>query len=310
MKDVLLINNPQVYNITPSGRLFSEYLKDKGLNSVTYKKTDGPWSNQTNVLNSIKDTSFMKKEEAIGEGTIISSTISFFGRDMLRATKGGYLVIFSEQVRELQGFLKRCVELNEEGEEVIKTPVSMFNTLFPLSDAQYLWRQADIVVIQDDILVMNITRKGNFNIHDMRDYVEAARKEPLPIEEIFSKYVKTFTEFRFRLEVPVMAGAMCWVDNETPLEIELQDLISSVKPALAPVKPSIAAAMLATGSGSGLSESMDLDGDDCILKTAIVQTKFIERMSMNGVTINDESIGWEAQLGLFNKTKKSFEILS
>lgn len=310
MKNVLLINNPQSFRVTHSCTILEEYLKNNRMNSVGFKNTTGMWSKHTDILNSIRDTSFLKKEEAIGTGTILSSTISFFGRDMLRAAKGGFLIIISEQVKELQTFLKGCVSLDDDGQVVVKTPISMFNTLFPLSDAQYLWRQADIVAIQDDILVMNITRKGNFSIHDMRDYVNAAMKEPVPANDLFEKYVKTYDEFKFKLEVPVMAGAMSWVDNETPLEIELQGLISNNKAALAPVKASIAAAMLATGSGSGLSESMELEGEDCILKTAIVQTRFNERISINGVTINEESIGWEAQLGLFNKTRKSFEVLS
>jgi hypothetical protein len=166
-----------------------------------------------------------------------------------------------------------------------------------------------------DVIILEIERKSSFTYKDFDLWTELAHEfkheDADEAEEKLREYLVPFTEFDYKVKVPIMSGFMLPVLDEEVLEVDIAgtvDMAGSV-PA-APVKPSIAAAMLASGAGGKLDKGIELDGESCLIKTAITPIQMVETIEMNGQEEVVRTFTWEPQLGLFNKLRKEFQILS
>lgn len=122
--------------------------------------------------------------------------------------------------------------------------------------------------------------------------------------------IKTFNNFEFKLKIPLFSQDMAIVLTEPVMEIDIKRTISmSGSIPMAPVKASIAAAMLASGVGGKLDKSVIKDNEINLIKTAIAPIQHTETVSINGMEEVQKTFSWEPQLGKFNKLRKEFVIL-
>lgn len=131
------------------------------------------------------------------------------------------------------------------------------------------------------------------------------------LEELILKYIKPFEEISIVFEVPFMfEHSLDFVNKEPFINIDLLSSFNMASSApMAPVKPSIAAAMLASGSGAKLDKEIVINGEPHLLKSAITPIEINETQFIDGMKEESKTFTWEPQLGIFNKLRKEFEIL-
>lgn len=122
--------------------------------------------------------------------------------------------------------------------------------------------------------------------------------------------IKLFHSFIFKIKIPLYTQDMSIILKESGMEIDIKRTVSmegSVP--MAPVKPAIAAAMLASGIGGKLNKSVIKNNEESLIKTAIAPIQMTETVSVNGIEEVRKTFSWEPQLGQFNKLRKEFIIL-
>lgn len=197
-----------------------------------------------------------------------------------------------------------------------KLGISGFNAKYLMSEGLYLFKSVKPVYINKEagVLILEIDKRSSFTYRDFDYWTEMAydskHEKKKDAKNMLIEHMNPFT-FEYKVKVPVMVGYMDPIKNEVALEVEFNGTISMAgsTPA-APVKPSIAAAMLASGAGGKLDKSIIIDSEDCLIKTAITPVQTTETIEVNGNEQVVRTFSWEPQLGLFNKLKKEFQILT
>jgi len=382
MINTIILNNPNYWNRAKSKDILNDILiekdqKDSDL-SLMVVKNEGLW---TEDIEHLEKRFIMEPKELIkvnieGEGTFISSSLQFVGKDIITHMKNGYVMIISHEIASLASHLeerysnlvdwndfselvdlreakvkkhkktkpsKKDFEDPEEFEEAsvefskklrkleekldqakrnrnrLKEDLGMATLMgsYLINEAFYLFKNADMTYINKDqgLLILKINKKGSFTYKEYDSMTEIAEKckdhgKPEAKDKIFEHF-KTFNKIDFKIKVPVMQGFTKPILDEEVLEvniltsIDMQDSIPA-----APVKPSIAAAMLASGAGGKLDEEIFLEDEPCLIKTAITPIQLTESVDINGVEEVVKTFSWEPQLGLFNKLRKEFQILT
>ncbi len=145
-----------------------------------------------------------------------------------------------------------------------------------------------------------------------KDEVETDNESEEVVEENreLKCLIKTFNTFDFKIKIPLFSQDMSIVLNEEVMPIDIKRTVSMAGSVpMAPVKASIAAAMLASGVGGKLDKSVIKDNEVNLIKTAIAPIQLTETIHINGIEEVQKTFSWEPQLGKFNKLRKEFVIL-
>jgi len=95
------------------------------------------------------------------------------------------------------------------------------------------------------------------------------------------------------------------IDMNIDLEISMEDVS-----ALAPVKPNIAASMVASGAGGRYSKEIMVNKNEpALMKSIMIQKASSQKIVINGVEHTEITYVWRTQLGLFNKLRKEIELI-
>jgi hypothetical protein len=283
---------------------FASYLEERYSNLQKYNE----------VLEDLKAKEAKQKELKKPKFKVLEKEYPELEEEALEEKLEKKLEKFFEKKKSLEEKINRLKSLRNRIKEDLGMGLLMGSYL--LNEAFYLMKNVDPLYINKDygLLICKINKKANFNYKDF-DFLTSlsisSKEDKREVKEIINDYIKSFTNFDFKIKVPLLQGHMSPILNEEVLEvniltsIDMQDSIPA-----APVKPSIAAAMLASGAGGKLDEEILLDEEPCLIKTAITPIQLTETIEINGIEEVSRTYSWEPQLGLFNKLRKEFNILT
>ncbi len=220
--------------------------------------------------------------------------------------------------------------------------IGQFSFQFLNFETTYLLKAADMIYCNKSagVAFFKINKKSNFNykefdaltlvadkfkeekVKDFKKKLKSFFKEEVSeIEEDLKNQeednnielkclIKPFASFTFKIKIPLYTQDMSIIQMENVMNIDIKRTVSmegSVP--MAPVKASIAAAMLASGVGGKLNKSVIKNNEESLIKTAIAPIQMTETVSVNGINEVRKTFSWEPQLGQFNKLRKEFVIL-
>lgn len=196
-----------------------------------------------------------------------------------------------------------------------------FNAEYGSSSLFYLLKKSKIIFSDKSsgIVVFKIrdffAKSNQFTLNELNSLTEDYKNSTIfegSVEENIVKYIKPFDSIDMVIEVPILFSDNLHLIKKEPI-INI-DILSSINMAgsvpIAPVKPSIAAAMLASGAGAKLDREVIMNSEPYLLKSAITPIEINETQFVDGNKEQSKTFTWEPQLGVFNKLRKEFEILT
>jgi hypothetical protein len=132
---------------------------------------------------------------------------------------------------------------------------------------------------------------------------------------VFNKYFLPFSSITFKFALPdekflrfsernLLLSAL---EREEPMELRVDNFvdIDKIVP-IAPVKQSILASMLASGTSGKIASSICNNGESCLMKSAMMPIEYVEATVVNGQQIRSIVHSFEPQFGVLNKLRKEF----
>ena len=217
-----------------------------------------------------------------------------------------------EEMNKLDSKLSDLKVLSNQSKPLIYNLFSDFTSIFNLMS------KYEIVAINNDydLVVLNIGNKKEdslLSVKGLSSFVKDIKnkiKDDKKISQIiFNQWEKT-DPIDFKIKLNSLSSRMA--KEKTFFEIEDEGMLKHQVDILAPVKPTIAAAMLASGSTGSFSHEIPIEGENCLIKTVISPVIKVSKeiSSKNGEETTVTIKTWEPRLGIFNKTRKSFKILT
>jgi len=193
----------------------------------------------------------------------------------------------------------------------------VFNLFSEYTSLFNLLNKYEIVAVNEehDLIILNINKKNSGSaltisaLSNFVDNIKNAEKDRDEIVKIIVDQWKKVGPMEFKFKLNAISSKV--YEEETFFDAEEEGLLKHQLDILAPVKPTIAAAMLASGSTGAFSHEIPIENERCLIKTVISPVvKVSKELSRTGeetiVTIKT----WEPRLGIFNKTRKTFKVLT
>jgi len=222
-----------------------------------------------------------------------------------------------DEKKDIQEKRKKLALKIEKARSFINHTLNDPNFYFYLA----LGRRYTIEYIDSDYLVVNAkepsmkllsnAEKADFlesllkkvlkNQEDEKDLIDRIRPllKPITISLKF-KNLKTMVLYK---ELRESFGENI-IKIDTDNSIDMTDIAP-----LAPVKPNIAASMIASGSGGKISKEVVIGGETIMIKSVMSRVADRNIVNINGINKTETTYTWKSQLGLFNKLRKEIEVL-
>jgi len=226
-----------------------------------------------------------------------------------------YKETYNSEVNKIKEKIEK--QKNKRIESKMRLGMGEFSFKFLLKETFTLLKSSDMIYINKEagVLILKINKKAGFTYNDLDKATELAEKlkgeTKDSLEEHVLNNISFFSNIEYKLNLPIYVGQMSLLEEEMANEIDILSTISMAGSIpVAPVKPSIAAAMLASGAGGKLDKEITHNGESCLIKTAITPIQKTETIKGSGQEDIVTVFSWEPQLGLFNKLRKEFQILT
>lgn len=286
--------------------------------------------------------------EIKGAGSMISGTLYLISKEVLKEMKEGFIIVCSEEIKDFYNFLKeraenlnlyktnreKITELAIERSDEDKLQVERYKqynqslkkqlafgaffSKFSSTGMLYLLKRGKLITSNSKagLMVFKLNRSSNGSQFLLKDLDELTRQfessviEDSEVEEVIRSQFKPFDSIDTKFFVPIFSHGISLINNEAVQTVDLLAMSKMVSlPAAAPVKASIAASMLASGNGAKLDTEVVLNGEKCLIKSAITPIEINETQFVDGAKEKVKIFTWEPQLGVFNKLNKEFNIL-
>lgn len=279
--------------------------------------------------------------EIKGAGSMVSGTLYLISKEILKEMKEGFVIICSEEIKDFYNFLKeRAENLNQykankdkiaeknklqverykQYNQSLKKQLAFgaFFSKFSSTGMLYLLKRGELIALNNKagLMILKLNRSTNGSQFLLKDLDELTRQfessviKDSEVEEVIRSRFKPFDSIDTKFFVPIFSNGISLINNEAVQTVDLLAMSKMVSlPAAAPVKASIAASMLASGNGAKLDTEVVLNGEKCIIKSAITPIEINETQFVDGAKEKVKIFTWEPQLGVFNKLNKEFNIL-